>query len=367
MNSSKPLDSIPPTDSVEITNGLTLTPRIKLRLTIHHADASVSPLDEWKLKRSLINFLKSSFSIPITIPEEDLIVRRFKDLKKRKREDAVAVASLFIRDLGFIVSAAEKIKGFDGGDGGLEEVLEKKFLEWRIVLVEKMDGMEVNLEGVKFRVSVNLPVSDDFEKMKKEWQEFYAFGPVLTGEETKVSSQIFSKEVEEIMKRIIRNVQRNLDKITNKACSPMKMKEEDYQAKLEDEIEKADNEEEEQVHPILEDDKGFVGGVTVGSSENLDGGFRGVKSSGRLGDFRDGFTGGGQGGFAGTSGGRLHECSGGFVCEYIGVRGFGGGLTTFEGDFTGGFCGARQNFTGGLYGWQHKLQWQNFREGRCRR
>ncbi|XP_021729642.1 uncharacterized protein LOC110696611 isoform X2 [Chenopodium quinoa] len=177
MNSSKPLDSIPPTDSVEITNGLTLTPRIKLRLTIHHADASVSPLDEWKLKRSLINFLKSSFSIPITIPEEDLIVRRFKDLKKRKREDAVAVASLFIRDLGFIVSAAEKIKGFDGGDGGLEEVLEKKFLEWRIVLVEKMDGMEVNLEGVKFRVSVNLPVSDDFEKMKKEWQEFYAFGP----------------------------------------------------------------------------------------------------------------------------------------------------------------------------------------------
>ncbi|KNA17341.1 hypothetical protein SOVF_080480 [Spinacia oleracea] len=177
MSSSKPLDSIPPTHPFEITNGLTLSPRIKLRLTIHRADATVTPLDEWKLKRSLVAFFKTSFYLPITVPEEDLLVRRFKDLKKRKREDPVAVASLFIRDLGFIVSAAEKIKGYDRGNDGLEDILEKKFLEWRKLMVEKMDGMEVNLEGVKFKVSVNLSVSDDFQTMKKEWQEFYAFGP----------------------------------------------------------------------------------------------------------------------------------------------------------------------------------------------
>uniref|UniRef100_A0A803MSE7 phenylalanine--tRNA ligase n=1 Tax=Chenopodium quinoa TaxID=63459 RepID=A0A803MSE7_CHEQI len=109
-----------------------------------------------------------------------------------------------------------------------------------------------------------------------------------------------------------RNVQRELEN-TNKASSPMKTKKEDYLAKLEDE--NADN-EEEQVHPRLEDDKGiFVGGVTVGSSENLDEGFSGVKSSGRLGDFGDGFAGGGGifengGGDCSGSGGGL-----GFLAE----------------------------------------------------
>lgn len=49
-------------------------------------------------------------------------------------------------------------------------------MQWRRILVEKMDGMEVNLEGVRFRVQVAVPSSDDFEAMKKEWEEFYAFG-----------------------------------------------------------------------------------------------------------------------------------------------------------------------------------------------
>ncbi|KAL2895001.1 A-kinase anchor protein 17B [Bienertia sinuspersici] len=168
-NNPKPFESIPPTKQVQLTNDLTLIPRIKFTLTIYRADASVSPLDEWKLKKSLINFLKSSFSHPISIPEDDLIIRRFKDLKKRKREDPVAIVTLFIRDLGFV----EKIRGFEDEDG----VLEKKFLEWRKVLLEKMDGIEINLEGVRFRVSATLPISDDFQSMMKEWQEFYAFGP----------------------------------------------------------------------------------------------------------------------------------------------------------------------------------------------
>jgi len=54
-------------------------------------------------------------------------------------------------------------------------MLEKKFVECRKLLVEKMDGMEVNLEGVRFRVSVSVPIEDDFDRMKKEWEELYAF------------------------------------------------------------------------------------------------------------------------------------------------------------------------------------------------
>lgn len=177
MSSSagKQLDSTPPTAPVELTNGLTLSPRIKLFLTIHRADASVAAMDEWKLKRSLIDFLKTCFSHhPISLPEEDLHVRRFKDLKKLSRHDPVARANLFIRDLGFVVAAAKLVKGFRDEEDEAS-MLEKKFVECRKLLVEKMDGMEVNLEGVRFRVSVSVPIEDDFDRMKKEWEELYAF------------------------------------------------------------------------------------------------------------------------------------------------------------------------------------------------
>ncbi|QHO37912.1 A-kinase anchor proteinB [Arachis hypogaea] len=42
-------------------------------------------------------------------------------------------------------------------------------------LVEKMNGIELNLEGVKFKLDVAVPVSDDFEAMKKDWEQFFAF------------------------------------------------------------------------------------------------------------------------------------------------------------------------------------------------
>lgn len=83
-------------------------------------------------------------------------MKRLKDLKKRKREDPVAAGTVRIWDLG-----------------SLE--LEDEFLEWRKGLVEKMNGVELNLEGVRFRVAVDVPLSDDFQGMKKAWQEFYAF------------------------------------------------------------------------------------------------------------------------------------------------------------------------------------------------
>uniref|UniRef100_F6H199 A-kinase anchor protein 17A n=1 Tax=Vitis vinifera TaxID=29760 RepID=F6H199_VITVI len=165
---TKSLDSLRPTETLEIENGLTLVPRVMLNLTIFPSEtASVTkPIDEWQLKRALIDFLKTSFHVPITVPEEDLHIKRFKDLKKRKRVDPVAGGTIFIRDLGFLNNKNEDDL----------EVLDKKFLDWKSSLVEKMDGIELNLEGVKFRLGVAIPATDDFQGMKKDWEDFYAFG-----------------------------------------------------------------------------------------------------------------------------------------------------------------------------------------------
>ncbi|CAL5418665.1 unnamed protein product [Camellia sinensis] len=144
-----------------------------LLFTIHYADHSIKPFDEWQLKRSLTDFLKSSFSL--TVLEDDIIVRRFKDLKKRKRDDPVTHGVRFIRDLGFLskFSRSEILHGIDGEDDVKE--LEKKFLDWRRSVVGKTDGIELNLEGVKFRLTASIPESDDFG-MRKEWEERNAFG-----------------------------------------------------------------------------------------------------------------------------------------------------------------------------------------------
>ncbi|XP_028080311.1 uncharacterized protein LOC114281925 [Camellia sinensis] len=146
---------------------------VQLLLTIRCADHSVKPLDEWQLKCSFTDFLKSSFSL--TVPEDDIVVRRFKDLKKRKRDDPVTHGVLFIRDLGFLskFSRSKILHGIDGEDNVKE--LEKKFLGWRRLVVGKTDGIELNLEGVKFRLTASVPESDDFG-MTKEWEKLNAFG-----------------------------------------------------------------------------------------------------------------------------------------------------------------------------------------------
>lgn len=167
MSHRKALDSVLPTETFELDSGLSLVPRIKLNLTIYRADKSVSPIDEWKLKRSLSDYLKTFHSI--SVAEEEIRIQKYKDLKKRKREDPVARGSLFILDFGSFLK---------GAFGSLSEegVVEEKFLEWRKGIVEKMDGIELNLEGIKFKLSVVLPLFDDFEGMKKKWEEVAAFG-----------------------------------------------------------------------------------------------------------------------------------------------------------------------------------------------
>ncbi|KAK7321639.1 hypothetical protein VNO77_32471 [Canavalia gladiata] len=141
---------------LEIENGLTLVPRVKLNLTVYPSTPLTlsHPIDEWKMKRALINFLQTSHSL--SLPEDDLQIKRLKDLKKRKRDDPVAAATLHIWDLSSLQT-------------------EDKLRAWRTRLADSVNGIELNLQGVKFKLAAAVPVSDDFQGMKKDWEEFYAF------------------------------------------------------------------------------------------------------------------------------------------------------------------------------------------------
>ncbi|XP_058725111.1 uncharacterized protein LOC131596473 [Vicia villosa] len=161
MEDQQNLALIPPTATLEIDKDLTLLPRIKLNLTVHPSTPSsiTTQIDEWKTKQSLLDFLQTSHSLPFSLPEEHLQFKRFtKDLKKRKREDPVVYGTLHIWDLSF-----------------LSEKTENDVVKWRNGFVEKLNGVEMNLQGVRFRLEVGVPEGDDFEGMKKSWEEFYAF------------------------------------------------------------------------------------------------------------------------------------------------------------------------------------------------
>ncbi|KAK1323434.1 hypothetical protein QJS10_CPA02g00406 [Acorus calamus] len=165
-NPSRPLDSLLPTETLDLTNGLSLTPqRLKLLLTVFRSDPSVKPLDEWQLKRSLLDFLHDSLSL--SVPEDDLDLRRCGDLKKHKREDPVASGTLYVRDLGFLKRKRGREEDW--------ETVWGRFKEWKVSVVDRMDGIDLNLEGLKFRLSVAAPPFDDFDAMKRSWEEFHAF------------------------------------------------------------------------------------------------------------------------------------------------------------------------------------------------
>ncbi|KAF3943499.1 hypothetical protein ACB098_10G155800 [Castanea mollissima] len=177
MSETESLDSFPPTKPLELEKGLTLVPRVKLNFTIYPNPATAAmamskPINEWKLKLALLDFFKSSLTVPITVPEDDLQIQRLGDLKKRKRDDPVAQGSLAIRDLGFL--SKTRINNEEEEEEDVK-VLEEKYLDWRKYLLEKMDGLDLNLEGVKYKLNVAVPASDDFEAMKKAWEDFYAF------------------------------------------------------------------------------------------------------------------------------------------------------------------------------------------------
>lgn len=161
------LNSLGPTETLEIGGGLALSPRVKLMLTFYRSDPAVKPIDEWKLKVALLDFLRSS-PLSFSIPDEDLLLRRRPDLHKRKRDEPVATGILYVRNLGFL-----EVKNEQGREED-ERARRKIFLDWRSSFVDRLAGIDLNLEGVKFKMSVEIPPADDFEQLKKLWEDCYA-------------------------------------------------------------------------------------------------------------------------------------------------------------------------------------------------
>uniref|UniRef100_M8B6R1 Uncharacterized protein n=1 Tax=Aegilops tauschii TaxID=37682 RepID=M8B6R1_AEGTA len=161
-----------PTEPFPLPSGLSLARRLKLLLSFSRADLSVSPVDEWQLKSALLAFLRNPPLSLSLLQDSDLSVSRLPDLQKRRRDDPVASGILYVRDLSFLRP------GNRTGDNEAEKMTpeqeEKKYSQWRSSLVEKLDGIDLNLKGVMYRMSVEIPASDDFTAMKKSWEDFYA-------------------------------------------------------------------------------------------------------------------------------------------------------------------------------------------------
>ncbi|CAL9066209.1 unnamed protein product [Musa banksii] len=161
------LQYLSPTETLEIGGGgLSLSPRVKLLLTFFRSDPAVKPIDEWKLKLALLDFLRSH-PLSLSVPDDDLVIRRRPDLHKRKRDEPVASGTLFVRDLGFLKSENRE------GDEEDEGASRKRFFDWRSTFVDRLAGIDLNLEGVKFKMTVEIPPADDFELMKKSWEDYY--------------------------------------------------------------------------------------------------------------------------------------------------------------------------------------------------
>lgn len=160
----RPLHALRPTETLELPHGLSLAPRFKLLLTLFRTDPAVRPIDEWKLKQALLSFLRSSLSLPLPDHSDDLVIRRRPDLHKRRLSDPVADGSLHIRDFSSL-----RLEDTDDTD-----LLRRRFSEWCSSVEDRLQGIEVNVEGVKFRLTVDAPKVDNFEWMKKSWEDHYA-------------------------------------------------------------------------------------------------------------------------------------------------------------------------------------------------
>ena len=152
--------AILPTETINLrTGGLSLHPRLKFVLTFFRAETSVRPLDDWKLKRALLDFIRNS--LDLSLPEEDLLINKLHDLNKRKRDEPVAAGKLFVRNLDPLTRRRKSDEG---------EVEEEEFFAWRGSVLKEIDGIELNIEGAKFRLEAEIPNSDDFDRLKESWE-----------------------------------------------------------------------------------------------------------------------------------------------------------------------------------------------------
>lgn len=160
--------AVSPISPLDLSNGLSLAPRLKLHLIFHRSDPAVKPVDEWKLKLSLLSFLRSA-PLSLSIPDDDLSIKARPDLHKRKRDDPVAFGTLYVRDLGFIRRKRTRDEEEEKG----EEEIERRVVEWKGEVLRRLEGIELNIEGVGFEMKAEVPKEEDFDGVKRSWEEFY--------------------------------------------------------------------------------------------------------------------------------------------------------------------------------------------------
>ncbi|KAL5163662.1 hypothetical protein HKD37_07G020512 [Glycine soja] len=172
---------------LEIENGLRLVPRVKLNLTVYPSTPLTlsHPIDEWKMKRALIDFLHSSHSL--TLPEDEDLQKRKRDnpegaLGRGRVEAAWCHSSRKGKELCSMEGGRREARYKECGFGSYGEGIYRCARSYYPVLVcslfqltEKLNEIELNLEGVKFKLARYYSCFGYFQGLKKDWEEHSTF------------------------------------------------------------------------------------------------------------------------------------------------------------------------------------------------
>lgn len=141
---------------VELSDGLSLVPCTVVSLSFMRADVSVNPVDEWLLKEGLTALFRKRLGIAIA--DRDLVVHREKNYYKKRRDEPIADGVLHL--WGGLSKGDAKIR--EGEDVG-------KYV------VEKVNGVELNVGGLKLKCLAVITETNQFEAIKLSWET--VFGP----------------------------------------------------------------------------------------------------------------------------------------------------------------------------------------------
>ncbi|CAK9235566.1 unnamed protein product [Sphagnum troendelagicum] len=152
---------------VELGEGLKLVPCTAIDLAFTRADVTVKAVDEWQLKEALNVLLKKRLGAGMG-DMAALVVRSERNLYKKRRDEPIASAEL-------------RLWG-EGGGGGVGELQKKGGAHVDNVgrlVVDAVNGLELNVGGLKVRCSARIQEVNDFEVVKRSWEAI--FGPNPTG------------------------------------------------------------------------------------------------------------------------------------------------------------------------------------------
>ncbi len=155
---------------LELGEGLKLVPCTAIDLAFTRVDVTVKAVDEWQLKEALNVLLKKRLGVGMG-DMAALVVRSERNLYKKRRDEPIASAEL-------------RLWGEEGGrvGGGVGELHKKGGAHVDNVgrlVVDAVNGLELNVGGLKVRCSARIQEVNDFEVVKRSWEAI--FGPNPTG------------------------------------------------------------------------------------------------------------------------------------------------------------------------------------------